>query len=401
MEFLRKFTLMKKIAIASVLKPVDDVRMYEKFALSIAKLFPNGYEIHILGAASSKVSDFQSIDNIFFYPIARFDRLDNKRWKYSQVFLQYILKIKPDLLIINSPELLLPSLFVKLYLKTPIIYDVRENYFRNIWYQPTYPFFLRFPLAIFVRALEYVSRLWIDFYLLAEKNYEKEFSFSKGKSQVIENKYKRLMTNDELLISNQLTTNNKQLTSNIQHLISSTKHLTFLYTGTISYTYGTHRAIEFIEKIREYLPDSQLIVKGFCSDKKYRALLEKEVIDSKFIHLEISNVPLNHQEIINAFAKADIALLPYLPNKSTENCIPAKLYEYIAHQVPMIVQFNPLWQEVCHPCNAALFIDFKQFDIERLVKDLGSFSFYSEGSTAFVWWENEEAKLRQVIERFV
>lgn len=401
MEFLRKSTLMKKIAIASVLKPVDDVRMYEKFALSIAKSFPEGYEVHILGAASSKTTDFQSTDHIFFYPIARFDRLDSKRWRYSQVFLQYILNIKPNLLIINSAELLLPSLFVKLYLKIPIIYDVRENYFRNIWYQPTYLFFLRFPLAVFVRALEYVSRLWIDFYLLAEKNYEKEFSFSKGKSQVIENKYKRLMTNDELLISNQLTTNNKQLTSNIQHLISSTKHLTFLYTGTISYTYGTHRAIEFIQKIRQYLPHSQLIVKGFCSDKKYRALLEKEVIDSDFIRLEISDVPLNHQEIINAFAKADIALLPYLPNKSTENCIPAKLYEYIAHQVPMIVQFNPLWQEVCHSCNAALFIDFKQFDIEKLVKELSSFSFYRGGDTDFVWWESEEKKLRQVIEGFV
>lgn len=394
MEFLRKFTLMKKIAIASVLKPVDDVRMYEKFALSISKYFADECQIHILGAASSKISDFQSIGNIFFCPTALFDRLDNKRWKYGQVFLQHIVKIKPNLLIINSPELLLPSLFAKFYLKIPIIYDVRENYLRNIWYQPTYPFLLRFPLAIFVRTLEYVSRLWIDFYLLAEKNYEKEFSFSKGKSQVIENKYKRLITNEELLISNQLTTNNKQLTSN-------TRHLTFLYTGTVSYAYGTHRAIQFIKQVREYLPHSQLIVKGFCSDRKYKALLEKEAINIDFIRLEISDVPINHQEIINAFAEADVALLPYLPNKSTENCIPAKIYEYIAHQVPMIVQHNSLWQEVCYSCKAALFIDFEQFDVEKLVEDLGSFAFYSAGNTDFVWWENEEAKLKQVIERFV
>jgi glycosyltransferase involved in cell wall biosynthesis len=385
---------MKKIAIASVLKPVDDVRMYEKFALSIAKLFPDAYEIHILGAVSSKVNDFQSIDNIFFYPIARFDRLDSKRWKYSQVFLQHILKIKPDLLIINSPELLLSSLLVKFYYKIPVIYDVRENYFRNIWYQPTYPFFLRFPLAVFVRTLEYVSRFWIDFYLLAEKNYEKEFLFSKGKSQVIENKYKRLRANDELPIKNQPSKNNKQVTSNIQHL-------TFLYTGTISYTYGTHRAIQFIKKIREYLPHSQLIVKGFCSDKKYKALLEKEVISSDFVRLEISDVPLNHQEIMRIFAEADVALLPYLPNKSTENCIPAKLYEYIAHQVPMIVQHNLLWQEVCNLSKSALFIDFEQFDVGKLVKDLSSFPFYSTGNTDFVWWESEEIKLRQVIELFV
>ncbi len=397
LEFLRKFILMKKIAIASVLKPVDDVRMYEKFALSIIKYFPDEYEVHIIGAISTKNHDYQQIGTIFFHPIAQFDRLSRQRWRYGQVFLQHILKIKPNLLIINSPELLLPSLFIKFYLKIPIIYDVRENYFRNLWHQPNYAFFLRFPLAVLVRVLEYLSRLWIDFYLLAEKNYEKEFSFSKGKSQVIENKYKRLIADNELLVSLQTTTPNNQYQTLRQ---SFQQTLSFLYTGTISYIYGTHKGVQFIKKIQRYLPHSQLIIKGFCSDKKYRKYLEKEAVGYNFIHLEISNVPLNHQEIIYAFAKADFALLPYLPNKSTQNCIPAKLYEYIAHQIPMIVQDNSLWQEVCNPCKAALFIDFEQFDVERFIQELRSFPFYYQGNTDFVWWENEEEKLRQVIKRF-
>jgi len=394
LEFLRKFILMKKIAIASVLKPVDDVRMYEKFALSIIKYFPDEYEVHIIGAASSHISHFHRVNNVFFYPLAQFDRLSKQRWKYGQVFLQHILKIKPNLLIINSPELLLPSLLIKIYLKIPVIYDVRENYFRNLWYQPNYAFFLRFPLAVLVRVLEYLSRFWIDFYLLAEKNYEKEFSFSKGKSQVIENKYQWIMNNKQFPVKNENpTTRHQPKTANQQAII-------FLYTGTISYIYGTHRAVRFIKKMQKYLPHSRLIIKGFCSDKKYRELLYQEVRGCNFIHWEISEIPMSHQDIIRAFAEADIALLPYLPNKSTQNCIPTKLYEYIAHRMPMIIQYNPLWQEVCNSCKAAVFTDFEQFDAEILIQELNSFPFYYQGNTDFVWWENEEEKLRQVIERF-
>jgi glycosyltransferase involved in cell wall biosynthesis len=378
----------KKILIASVLKPVNDVRMYEKFALSVVKFFSEECEIHILGAVGSE----QPSENIFFHPIADFDRLNRKRWAYHKIFFQTVIQLKPNLLIINSPELLLPSLFIKVRLKTPIIYDVRENYFRNIWYQNTYPPHLRFPLALIVRSLEYLSRFWIDFYLLAERNYEKEFYFSKGKSEVIENKYKMMPPNSN--------TQNKAFSNN--NLIQ-----TFLYTGTISHTYGTLRAIRFIKKIRHYLPQSQLLIKGFCSDSYYLEWLQKEVQGANFIHLEISERPVQHQEIIASFARADAALLPYLPNKSTENCIPAKMYEYIAHQLPMVVQENPLWKSICTPCKAALFVDFEAIITEKaevgtLVEHLKTYPFYSEGSRDFAFWEeSEEKKFIKLMKKYV
>lgn len=379
----------KKIIIASVLKPTDDVRMYEKFANSIAKCFPNEFEIHILGAQSNrqspvKPSNEQEIQEFFFHPIAQFDRLSSKRFKYSKTFLINVFKINPSLLIINSPELLLAALLVKMKLKIPIIYDVRENYFFNILYQPTYKNYLRPFLATAVRSLEHLSRLWIDFYLLAERCYEKEFSFAKGKSEIIENKYKPLSLEFQVRSS--------------EFKIPS---LNFLYTGTISPTYGTINAIRFVKKIKIYFPESQLVIKGFCADKHYLKLLKTEAEDCGFINLEISEVPINHQEIIATFEKSDIALLPYLPNKSTENCIPAKMYEYIAHSLPMVVQKNALWESICLPCKAALFIDFEEENIEKLVHDLAVYPFYSEGNKDFAFWESEEKKLIPIISKYI
>jgi glycosyltransferase involved in cell wall biosynthesis len=291
----------KKVVIASVLKAVDDVRMYEKFANSIIKHFPSEVEVHILGANSNKSqtpnpqTSNPKPQAIFFHPISNFDRLSKKRWTYSKIFLNKVLQLKPSLLIINSPELLLPALLIKIKLKISIFYDVRENYWRNILYQPTYKSYLRPILAAAVRSLEYVSRFWIDHYLLAEKCYAEEFSFGKGKSEIIENKY----------VSEGLGVRSKDFEISTlnpkQPLKSKPSPLCFLYTGTISPTYGTVNTIRFIKKIRKYLPDSQLLIKGFCSDKKYFQRLENEAKNHDFITLEISEQPINHQEIIAAF----------------------------------------------------------------------------------------------------
>lgn len=387
----------KKVVIASVLKAVDDVRMYEKFANSIIKYFPSEVEVHILGAKSNQPqTPNPKPQTIFFHPISDFDRLSKKRWTYSKIFLNKVLELKPSLLIINSPELLLPALLIKIKLKIPIFYDVRENYWRNILYQPTYRSYLRPILAVAVRSLEYLSRLWIDFYLLAEKCYEKETSFGRGKSEIIENKYvgEGFGFRSEGVGISTLKPSNSQTFKLLNPQL--------LYTGTISPTYGTINAIRFIKKIRKYLPDSQLLIRGFCSDEKYLKLLEHEAKGFDFITLEISNVPVNHQEIISTFKEASIALLPYLLNKSTENCIPAKLYEYIAHNLPMIIQKNALWESVCNPCKAALFIDFEEESIENLATQIATYPFYSEGDTSFVFWENrEEKKLADLVGRYL
>jgi glycosyltransferase involved in cell wall biosynthesis len=377
---------MKKIVIASVLKPVDDVRMYEKFTQTLVENTDNQYEIHIIGALSTQSQAIKPPPSVYFHTIAHFHRLQFHRWLLGIYFLQKILQIRPNLFIITTPELLVAALLSKIRLGIPIIYDVQENYFRNILYQPTYSLVFRIPLALGVRFLEYLSRMWVDFYFLAEKNYEKEFSFSKNKSKIIENKYKA----DKQSFF-------KKTSKNIDYQ----SVLTFLYTGTISPTYGTLKAIHFIKKLKKYFPNSQLLIKGYCSNPQYRQLLEKSAEGCGFITLAISEIPIHHQEIIEAFTGADIALLPYLPNKSTENCIPAKLYEYIAHLLPMIMQKNPLWEEVCSPTHAALFIDFENFDAELLGELMVRFPFYKDSKTDFVWWESESQKLKQVIEQII
>ena len=80
-----------KILIASVLKPVDDTRMYEKIGLALAKI--DKADIHIAGFASNNVSEY---DNIEFHHLFKFNRLSLRRllssWKLWKLLIKLFIK---------------------------------------------------------------------------------------------------------------------------------------------------------------------------------------------------------------------------------------------------------------------------------------------------------------------
>ena len=62
----------RRIVLASVLKPVNDPRMFEKMGQSLSR----HYEVHIIGTKSKTDS---SHDNIIFHPLASYTRLSLDR----------------------------------------------------------------------------------------------------------------------------------------------------------------------------------------------------------------------------------------------------------------------------------------------------------------------------------
>ncbi|MFM7852383.1 MAG: hypothetical protein ACKO96_10825, partial [Flammeovirgaceae bacterium] len=64
-----------RIVIASVLKPVDDTRAFEKMANSLAK---QNFEVYLIGQPSKNKLPGASF--IHFLPVQKFDRLSFRRW---------------------------------------------------------------------------------------------------------------------------------------------------------------------------------------------------------------------------------------------------------------------------------------------------------------------------------
>lgn len=363
-----------KILIASLLKPVNDTRMFEKVGKSLAKLPET--EIHICGFAAKTVSNS---GNIHFHPLFSFRRLSLDRllaqWKYYKL----LLKLKPQVIIPNTYELLLISFIYRIFYSTVILYDVRENYYANIRYQPTFPKPLRLLLANAVRLTEWLAKPFISHYFLAEKAYAYELPFIRSSYTVLENKYNPPASEFVL----------RKLPVKI-----GPESLHFLYSGTISPIYGIWEAISFIELLHAAEKRATLTIIGYCPQEATYHQLLTWISDKPFIKLIGGNSLVPHPQIIAEISKATIGLLPYHLNRSTQNCIPTKLYEYLANGLVTLVPENPIWKELANRHQAGFQVNFNTISAEEILTRLYSGTFYPGGNLPpEVYWQEEERKL--------
>ena len=233
-----------KLVIASVLKPVTDTIMYEKIGRSISQT--KKYEGNIIGFYRKNLPEEL---NIKFHPIFNFSRLSFGRiWCGLKYFFK-LLEIQPKFIICSTHELLIPSVAYALFTSTKVVYDVQENYYRNILYTDAFPYGLRYPIALWVRLKEYVTWPSIYKYLLAEKCYQDELSFSKNKNIVIENK--AVISQSELAL-------NKRGNLGIIQL---------LFSGTIAPTTGIFECINLAKSLHKIDESIRLKIEDYFAQK--------------------------------------------------------------------------------------------------------------------------------------
>ncbi len=332
----------EKIAILSVLKPVDDVRAYQKIAKSISE---DSKEITLIGfEASSNFTVKNNNPNIHFIELFTSQKNKNRLgfWRFFAGFRVFnqLLKIKPTKIIVCAVELLPFTLFFKFLFNSKsesksnpikIIYDVQENYSFNILYQDNYPHFLKKILAFLIQRFEKISSSFIDVYLLAEKCYVEEMPYLKKTNYVfLENKF--------------LPPTAWKLSATVNSDIQ------FLLYGSFSKTYGTLEGILLFKKLEKEVQkqgfSATLLLVGYCSDKEYSTKILESIKneDSILIINEDStnsiSKPVSHTFLLEQLQKTDFVILPYLSNKSTQNCIPTKFYECLAYQKPMLISGN-------------------------------------------------------------
>lgn len=369
----------KRILLASLLKPINDTRLYEKLGLSLSKI--NGSSIHI--AAYEALIPDRAPANLHFHPIFRFERLSSGRLTAQRVYYRLLQHIRPHLVVVSTHELLLATLLYKArYGGVRIVYDIQENYSLNLRSQHNYSWPLKHLLALSIRSIEKTTASSIDHFLLAERSYADELSFLGNRYTFIENKYK---PGQELQ------------TPVIPVALPTTGPLRLLYSGTIAEEYGVWEAIKLAKQMRAVRTETKLTIIGYCANSHTLAKLQQACQALPFVEMIGGDKLVPHQEILLQIKESHIGLLPYRPNASTFRCIPTKLYEYMAHGLPILIQENPLWQGIVEGNDAGRIIDFSRINVVRLYHELSTSNFYKQGIPTTIYWESEEKKLLQVI----
>ncbi len=357
------------VVIASVLKPCDDVRMFEKIARTIASA---NHEVHSIGFGNTSS---RKKDNVCMHGLGVFTRLSFKRWSAKWKVLKKTIALRPTHLIITTHELLFIALLVKLFTKARVIYDVQENYYLNIRYTNAFPAMLKGAIAALVRMKETLLSAVVDHFLLAEKVYTHQLPFLRRRFTIIENKIRKPVA---------------EIRKRDSEMIR------LIFTGILAETTGVFIAIGLAEKLYRIDDRIRLALIGFAPQKTTLEKIELAIRERHFISLVGGAGLVPHDKIVDAIRGADFGVISYPPNPATKGRIPTKLYEYIGHQLPMLLIDRPEWVQLCVPMNAAVVYRYPLDDLETVLHKMTTVRFYSTGHPASYWEDQEPALLSAI-----
>ena len=374
------------ILLASVLKPLDDTRMLGKFARTLAQR-PNT-EVHVAGRLAPAPADLPG--NLYVHALLDGTRLSWARLQAQWRYWKLLQEVQPTVVFVHAPELLpLTALWQALGQGRRFVYDVRENYALNIQTQQVYPAWARGLLAGLVRWLEALAARRATAVLLAERSYAEELPFLQPeRTLVIENKYQPYSTEAQ--------------PAALGHLPAPTEPLRLLYSGTISELNGVFEAITFWRQLREAWPLAHLTIIGFCQQPAQLERLRAAVAEvGTGVTLIGGGTLVPHAQIVAEIGRSHLGLLPYRPHPSTARCIPTKLFEYLAHGLPVVIPPNPLWRGIVEPYQAGVCIDFQALghsspsaaELAALFQQ----PFYQEGVPDEAFWATEAEKLHRLM----
>ena len=363
-----------KIVIAGTLKPVIDPRAYEKFAKSLAAT--GKYAVHIIGSAPSRKPATAAIT---LHPLATRVKGSWQRLLLPWRILWLTLKIKPQVLIINTHELIFMAVLYKLITCHNPVYDIRENYYFNLRYQSHYPKGIKHLLAFYVRLKERLTAHFFSHFILAEQCYQKELKFSGNRYTVIENKFKPPA---------QPPANNPQ------------DKITLLLSGTISKEYGAFAALRFFRQLPQEKYALTLI--GHCPHPATLRQLQQATAQLQNINFRVSPTPIPQAEIYQQIGDKTIGLLPYEDNKSIRNKIPTKLYEYLGLGLPILISPNLKWQHRIEKYRAGMVIDFNKPVTTSQINRINTLknNIYSTDIKE-IMWKTEETKLLSLVNQLI
>ena len=360
-----------RIVIASVLKPVDDVRAYWKIAQSLAKT--NKYEVNIIGNTGKKQADH---DKIRFH---QHDVLPQQKLK--RIFVRLLVFAKflqrpPNILIITTHELLLSALIIKCMTGCKIIYDIQENYAANASMRHGLLFGV---MSKWIQFKENLTSSFVDQFWLAEKCYLDELGFTKQKHLILENK-----------------------ALNIKIDRSKSTSLRLLFSGTISTYSGAGVALHTMKEVLRVDPQSEGVFVGQIHDRRLQSILKNNIEVFPNLRLNVSRYPIPYPEILQMIEWANVGLITYQPNKVNKYKIPTKLYEYSRYGLVYLIQENTYWANVGREIGGAIPINYHEIDGPKLVRQLKEQMNLSAGQYSYDYtWENEESKLISSISTLV
>ncbi len=330
----------KKVCILSSVHSALEPRIFHKQSKTLKGI---GYDVSII-AQHDKDEIANDIKIIaLLKPKNRLQRIHKLPIKVLRLAFQE----KADIYHFHDPELIPTGVVLKL-LGKKVIYDVHEDYGKQILSKPYLPKITRNAIACLTKTIEYMSSNIFDGIITATDDILKNFTHHK----------KAISVRNFPVLSTYLYV--KKLNDNERDVFN------LIYIGGVTEIRGISqiiKALEFIDSNRKF----KLILCGRFYPPDY----EREVRGLKgFEKVEYLGWKDPH-DIPEFLIRADAGIVCFLPEPNYIKAMPIKLFEYMATGLPVIASNFPLWKEIVEGNKCGICVDsLKPEDIAKAIKYL-------------------------------
>lgn len=290
-----------------------------------------------------------------------------------------LLKIKPKILICCSWEFLPIAKLAKPWLGYHLLYDVQENYQQNLNLNP---YLVNWKKKLRSKLIHWAEkRKGIDHYLLAEDCYALEMP-EKTPHLILENRF-----------SGPVNPARREVR------LEGKRAFHFVLGGTITPAFGSLKTLLWFQEISKAYPESTLTLIGHVPLSSHAAEVKKITAGFQSINLLISEEPLKHSKILNAYQEADFILMPYQNRPEINSKMPTKLFEAAALGIPLLFSPNPKWEQFIQTYQGGYPMDFdnKNAAIPTFQRALQS-PFFIQHPPEQIYWKSQEPGFLKLID---
>lgn len=170
-----------------------------------------------------------------------------------------------------------------------------------------------------------------------------------------------------------------------------------MYSGTIAESYGIFDCLELLDKWIKMGKMVELTIIGYCPREDTLSKLKEAIQNKPYIKLIGGDSPIPHPGILKALLEADYALISYRLNPSNARCMPTRIWECLAYQVPMLMKREHPWVPLLEEKKAGIAIDYQHPPPEIPATSTNT-AFYPQENPESCYWEYEAKKLLAALE---
>ena len=320
----------KKVFIFTSVHNWNDTRIFYKEAVSLAKK----YDVELHASAEFEFKEEKGV-RIIGLPIWK--RISDRKIIRKELWRR-LKKTDAEIFHFHDPELIIMGIWLKLFKKKKVIYDVHEDYYTSILLKKWIPTaLLRKFIAFLFSSFEKFSCIFFDAIIFAETYYKNKFS------------KKTIIRSIDILNYPILKKNGK--------IDGDKKFVKIIYTGGITEDRGAYNMINCFKELIGRGYKAKLYLVGMLHDENIISLIENDIKFRDLITIIGKHEFIDRQIIDKEYLNSDIGLALISSKAHYEKKLLTKFFEYMENQIPIIASNYEMWQSLISEVKCGICVD--------------------------------------------